>query len=76
MIETKTPHLQGPRIRVEVAEASGYKHIAVKRLTPVIGAEIGGISLADGLDEAQFREVAQAFAEFQVIFFRDQMLDP
>ena len=76
MIETKTPHLQCPRIRVEVAEASGYKHIAVKRLTPVIGAEIGGISLADGLDEAQFREVAQAFAEFQVIFFRDQMLDP
>ena len=51
MIETKTPHLQGPRIRVEVAEASGFKHIAVKRLTPVIGAEIGGISLADGLED-------------------------
>lgn len=76
MIETKTPHLQGPRMRVQPSAPGGYKRIALKRLTPVIGAEISGVSLADPIDDEQFHEIALAFAEFQVIFFRNQDLQP
>ncbi len=41
-------------------------------LSPVIGAEISGVDLASGLEEATFAQVKAALARHQVIFFHDQ----
>jgi taurine dioxygenase len=51
---------------------SGYKGIEVRRFEPALGAEVRGIQLADGLDDASFAEVHRAFLEHQVLFFKDQ----
>ena len=45
--------------------------ISLRPLTPVIGAEIHGVDLAD-IDDATFRRIRDALTEHQVIFFRDQ----
>ncbi len=45
----------------------------ISPLTPLIGAEISGINLAQ-LDDAQFSEVHGAFLNHSVLFFRDQDL--
>jgi len=52
-----------------------YQTITIDQLTPRIGAIIGGVDL-NNMDEVQFDEVRRAMAEHQVIFFRDQALDP
>lgn len=52
-----------------------YQHIAVAPCTVAIGAEVSGIDLAR-IDDATFAEVRRALAEHQVLFFRDQHLDP
>lgn len=52
-----------------------YQTITVDQLTPRIGAIIGGVDLKS-MDDVQFDEVRRAMAEHQVIFFRDQALDP
>ena len=68
---------EGPRIRQAAAGAANdYRRITVAPLTPVIGAEIGGIDLRQPLDDDRFTEVARALAEHLVIFFRDQNLTP
>ncbi|MEO0441070.1 MAG: TauD/TfdA family dioxygenase [Pseudomonadota bacterium] len=46
----------------------------VRQLTPAIGAEIGGISLADPLDETVITGIREALLAHKVIFFRDQHL--
>ena len=46
--------------------------IDVRPLTPSIGAEITGLDLADGLDDATFAELDKAFMDHKVLFFRDQ----
>ncbi|MEQ9814648.1 MAG: TauD/TfdA family dioxygenase [Azospirillaceae bacterium] len=51
---------------------SGYRLIEVRPFAPNLGAEIRGVTLADGLSEAEFAEVHRAFVENQVIFFKDQ----
>ncbi len=48
--------------------------LEVRALTPAIGAEIGGISLADPLDEKLITEIREALLAHKVIFFRDQHL--
>lgn len=48
----------------------------VRKLAGAIGAEIGGIDLAQGLGQAEAAQVRQALLEHQVIFFRDQPLSP
>lgn len=53
-----------------------YETITTDPLTPRIGAVVSGIDLAQPLSEAQVRDVEQALADHQVIFFRDQRLDP
>jgi len=63
---------EGPRIRHRVAESAPYETIAVEKLTPVIGAEIGGIDLGLPLSNRQLDEINRALAENLVIFFRDQ----
>lgn len=39
-----------------------------------IGAEIRGIDLSTNLSDAEFEQVNQAFLDYQIIFFRDQLL--
>lgn len=55
---------------------SAYDHIGVRKLTPVIGAEIEGVNLGAPLSSGVFAEIERAFAENLVIFFRDQSLTP
>src|SRR5947209_13980564 len=61
------PHSRG--------HAMGYETINVTPVTPRIGAEIDGLTLARPLSNRQVEELHQALAEHQVLFFRDQPLD-
>jgi hypothetical protein len=51
-----------------------YETITVTPSSPHIGAEIGNIDLTKPLTNKQVAELHDAFARFQVIFFRDQMI--
>src|SRR5262249_27072201 len=53
----------------------GYETINVTPVTPRIGAEVDGLTLAKPLSNRQAEELHQALAEHQVLFFRDQPLD-
>jgi len=59
-------------------ESTGLKlaprAITVEPLTPVIGAEIGGVDLSKPLSEEQIAEIRAAQAAYHVIYFRDQHL--
>lgn len=46
--------------------------VQVKRYSPSLGAEVRGINLADGLDQATYRDVRAALLEFGVLFFKEQ----
>jgi taurine dioxygenase len=52
-----------------------YETINVSPVTPRIGAEVDGLTLAKPLSNHQVEELHQALAEHQVLFFRDQPLD-
>jgi len=52
-----------------------YETINVAPVTPRIGAEVDGLTLANPLTNRQVEELHQALAEHQVLFFRDQPLD-
>ena len=54
---------------------AAYDTITVTPLTPLLGAEIGGIDLTRPLVDAQVDELKRAFADYMVIFFRDQPID-
>jgi taurine dioxygenase len=47
-----------------------------RRLSGALGAEIGGVDLAQPLDDATVAALRQALNQHQVIFFRDQTLTP
>jgi len=64
----------GPRIKYTADDAGPYDTIAIEKLTPIIGAEIDGIDLAQPLGNRQIDELHRALAENLVIFFRDQQL--
>lgn len=51
-----------------------YQHITVERITPIIGAEIGGVDLSQPLSDEQLAEIRRAFLENHVVVFRDQHL--
>lgn len=53
-----------------------YKTITASKLTPTLGAEISGVDLSQPLSADQLADLNQAIADHQVIFFRDQDLDP
>ena len=57
-------------------ERRPYRRIAPNPMSPTIGAEIDGISLAEPMDTETFDEVHRALLEFKVIFFRDQDITP
>jgi hypothetical protein len=52
-----------------------YETINVTPVTPRIGADVDGLTLAKPLSNRQVEELHQALAEHQVLFFRDQPLD-
>ena len=62
----------GPRYRHETHVEKPFETIEVKKLTPVIGAEIHQIDLSKPILAKQQEELHRALAENQVIFFRDQ----
>ena len=66
----------GPRIRHVVDESAPYETITIDKLTPIIGAEIGGVDLSRPLSNHQMSEIHRALAENLVIFFRDQEMSP
>ncbi len=66
----------GPRVRAIADESQPYETITVDKMTPIIGAEIGGIDLGKPLSNRQQDEVHRALAENSVIFFRDQAITP
>jgi taurine dioxygenase len=49
-----------------------YEKLRVVPLTPHIGAEVENIDLTKPLSELEVKELHDALAQFQVIFFRDQ----
>jgi taurine dioxygenase len=53
-----------------------YKFIDATPIAGALGAEIGGVSLADDLSDAVIAEVRRALLDHLVIFFRDQQLTP
>jgi taurine dioxygenase len=48
----------------------------VKKCSPHIGAEIGGVDLTGTLGKAELEEIHTALNEFGVVFFRNQKLTP
>jgi taurine dioxygenase len=50
--------------------------VTVSPLSPALGAVVGGLNLAQPLDQAQFEALQAALVEHQVLFFRDQSLSP
>lgn len=53
-----------------------YNAITVKKSSPHIGAEIGGVDLTGPLADREVDEIRAALNEFGVVFFRDQNLSP
>ena len=64
----------GPRYRHTADEGAPYDTISIDKLTPIIGAEIGGVDLSNPLGNRTLDEIHRALAENSVIFFRDQHL--
>ncbi|NKB55538.1 MAG: taurine dioxygenase [Alphaproteobacteria bacterium] len=54
---------------------TAYKHITVKPIAGTMGAEIGGVDLAQ-LDDAVFGELYDAWLRHQVVVLRDQDITP
>jgi taurine dioxygenase len=51
-------------------------HLTVQKVTPKIGAIIGGIQIGGALSEDDYRAINEALVEHHVIFFRDQQVTP
>src|SRR3984957_5293415 len=64
----------GPRYKHMGDESAPYDTIEIDKLTPIIGAEVGGVDLARPLGNQAIDELHRALAENSVIFFRDQHL--
>jgi taurine dioxygenase len=66
----------GPRIRKAAGESKPYEFITLRKLTPLIGAEVGAIDLSKAISDGQVEELKRALAENLVIFFRNQVMTP
>jgi len=53
-----------------------YETIEIKPLSGSLGAEIAGVDLSKPLHDQVLREIKRAFAQYQVIGFRNQNLAP
>ena len=63
----------GPRYKHRPDNEAPFETITVDKLTPIIGAEIGGVDLARPSNR-QTDEIHRALAESLVVFFHDQRL--
>jgi taurine dioxygenase len=66
----------GPRYKHDAGESAPYEAITITKLTPIIGAEIGGVDLSKPLGNRALDEIHRALAENLVVFFRDQHISP
>jgi len=66
----------GPRYKHTAVASEPYEAITVSKLTPIIGAEIGGVDLSQPLGNQTMDEIHRALAENLVVFFRDQHITP
>ncbi len=55
-----------------VTPAISHSKIEIRPYAPNLGAEVRGISLADGVSAQEFDQVKKAFLDHQVLFFKDQ----
>jgi taurine dioxygenase len=53
-----------------------YQRIRISPLAPALGAEIAGVDLSRPLERAVADEIRCAFADYLVLFFRDQDITP
>lgn len=53
-----------------------YRRIGVGKIAGACGAVVGGVDLARELDPDVVSEIRRALLDHQVVFFRDQRLDP
>jgi taurine dioxygenase len=53
-----------------------YTRFALEPVSPTIGAEVTGVSLAEPVDDELFEELNRALLEWKVLFFRGQHLTP
>jgi taurine dioxygenase len=53
-----------------------HQGIEVRPIAGAIGAEIAGVALGDGVDDATAAAINQALLAHQVVFFRDQTASP
>ena len=58
--------------RQQVLESMSFKHLKIRRMSPVIGAEVSGVDLDASLSEELVEEIDRARLAFRVLFFRDQ----
>jgi taurine dioxygenase len=66
-----------PLVPVAASPAgAAYRRITVDRWAGACGAVVSGVDLAAGLDDETVAEIRRAILDHQVIFFRDQELDP
>ncbi|WP_083915168.1 TauD/TfdA dioxygenase family protein [Ilumatobacter nonamiensis] len=56
----------------EPRPTSGATTISVTPQSPTIGAEIGGVDLAEDLSDQTIADIRQALLDWKVLFFRDQ----
>ncbi len=56
------------------SERQPYRRIVPAPMSPTVGAEIDGVSLAAAMGDEMFAEIHRALLEYKVIFFRDQDL--
>ncbi|MEC9185958.1 MAG: TauD/TfdA family dioxygenase, partial [Pseudomonadota bacterium] len=55
---------------------TSYERISVTPLTPAVGAELGGVDIAAGVDDETLRDIHAALMAHGVVFFRDQDVTP
>ena len=66
----------GPRIRSSPDAQAAYEILTVDKVTPVIGAIVGGVDLGRPMGPKELAEIHRALSENLVIFFRDQQMSP
>lgn len=53
-----------------------WRSFTAHRMSPTVGAEIRGLDLREELADDVVAELAQALADYKVLFFRDQRVSP
>lgn len=59
-------------VTIENHVSSGTSTLTIEPIAGYIGAEVSGVSLAEGLDSSVIEAVRAALFEYKVLFFRDQ----